>query len=206
MRTQLERRTATRLALLDATTRCLVERGYAATTTTEVARLAGVSQGAVFKHFASKDVLLAAVAEHLYDGLIARYLDRFRRLERTADHADRLDQSVRLLWQLFCTDEMAAALELEVVARTDPGLRAGLAPVIERHAARIRTVAATLFPDVGDAPAFAAVLDLVLETMHGMAASRATTRDAVHERRLLVLLQDVARRATLPEPHLPRPR
>ena len=59
-RTQQQRREETRGRLLAATQTALVERGYAGTTTTEVCRRAEVSQGALFKHFASKGELLAA--------------------------------------------------------------------------------------------------------------------------------------------------
>ncbi len=197
-RTQEERRAGTRQALLDATTRCLVTRGYAGTTTTAVVQEAGVSQGALFKHFASKDELIVAAAEHLHDELIARYVGRFGRLATTADPADRLDRALRLLWQLFCSREMAAALELEAAARTDASLRAALAPAAARHAARIRAVAETLFPESAAAPAFHRAFDLVVETMHGMAASRGIGHVAAAERRLLDHLGEIARAALVP--------
>jgi AcrR family transcriptional regulator len=52
----------TRTALLDAATRLLDEGGVDAVTLREVGRLAGVSHNAPYKHFASKEALLAAVA------------------------------------------------------------------------------------------------------------------------------------------------
>jgi len=192
-RTQAERRTSTRHSLLSAATAILVERGLTATTTTEVARVAGLSQGALFKHFASKAELLAAVAAHLHEELLGAYLDRFHRLNRTNDVGDRLDKALRLLWQLFQTDEMAAALELEMNARTDTHLRHSLLPIAERHASRIRAVAVDLFPDHASTPTFARMFDLVLETMHGMALSRCLAPNPAHERALLAHLQMLAR-------------
>ena len=52
---------ATRVRLLQATAAALEELGYAGASTTEVARRAGVSQGALYKHFPSKVQLLAAL-------------------------------------------------------------------------------------------------------------------------------------------------
>jgi AcrR family transcriptional regulator len=52
----------TRNALLDAATRLLDEGGVEAVTLREVGRLAGVSHNAPYKHFASKEALLAALA------------------------------------------------------------------------------------------------------------------------------------------------
>jgi AcrR family transcriptional regulator len=58
----------TRTALLDAATRLLDGGGVDAVTLREVGRLAGVSHNAPYKHFPSKEALLAAIA--------ARELDR----------------------------------------------------------------------------------------------------------------------------------
>ena len=52
-------------ALLDATIACLVEDGYAKTTTTRVAERAGVSRGAHLHHFQTRQALVAAAMEHL---------------------------------------------------------------------------------------------------------------------------------------------
>ena len=60
-RTQEERSAATRAKLLDATIDCLIELGYAGTTTTLIAERAGVSRGAQLHHFPSKDALYRAV-------------------------------------------------------------------------------------------------------------------------------------------------
>ena len=54
---------ATVTAILDATARVLVERGYAATTTNAVAELAGVSVGSLYQYFPHKDALIAALHE-----------------------------------------------------------------------------------------------------------------------------------------------
>lgn len=52
--------------LLDAALTLFVEKGFAATRTEEVAKLAGLSKGTLYLYFASKEELLKAViAEHL---------------------------------------------------------------------------------------------------------------------------------------------
>src|SRR5437763_16557793 len=66
MPTQAERTAATRGRLLDAALDVLAEQGYAATTTVEAAKRAGVSRGAPLHHFPTKPELLAAAVEHLY--------------------------------------------------------------------------------------------------------------------------------------------
>ena len=60
---QAERTAATRLRLMEATVDCLVELGWAGTTTTIVSERAGVSRGAQLHHFPTKqDLVVSAVA------------------------------------------------------------------------------------------------------------------------------------------------
>ena len=93
-----ERSVATRAALLDAAIECLVDRGYAATTTIETARRAGVSRGAQLHHFPTKAQLLATAVEHLFDRRRAEFLEAFAAID---PQADRLDAAIDLLWSMF---------------------------------------------------------------------------------------------------------
>jgi AcrR family transcriptional regulator len=58
-----------RARLLEAARSLFSARGYAATTTAQLAREAGVAEGTVFHHFPSKRALLAAVAAEYGRGL-----------------------------------------------------------------------------------------------------------------------------------------
>ncbi len=61
-------------ALLDAAEQLLPERGAEALTLREVAREAGVSHGAPYHHFGSREALLAAIAERGFEGLTTAML------------------------------------------------------------------------------------------------------------------------------------
>jgi AcrR family transcriptional regulator len=64
-RTQAERRATTRAALLGAARELFADKGFAATGREEIVERAGVTRGALYHHFASKEVLFRAVYEQL---------------------------------------------------------------------------------------------------------------------------------------------
>src|SRR5947209_4358819 len=125
-RTQEERSAATRGKLLDATIDCLIELGYAGTTTTLIAERAGVSRGAQLHHFPTKAELVAAAVAHLASRLGE---DLQQRAANLPPNGDRVTAAIDLLWERFSTPLFPAWLELWVAARTDPDLAACLHPV-----------------------------------------------------------------------------
>src|SRR5262245_18245283 len=64
-RAQQQRSAATRLRLLEATVECMVEFGWAGTTTSVIAERAGVSRGAQLHHYPTKASLVLAAVAHL---------------------------------------------------------------------------------------------------------------------------------------------
>jgi TetR/AcrR family transcriptional regulator, transcriptional repressor of bet genes len=80
---KISRRTLTkerrRQQLIDATIKCISNKGLGSTTLADVAREAGLSQGIVNLHFESKDNLLNETLRYLaedYDGHFMRTLER----------------------------------------------------------------------------------------------------------------------------------
>jgi AcrR family transcriptional regulator len=164
-RTQSERSEATRLALLDAAVDCLVELGYARTTTRRVAARASVTPGALQHHFSSKAELLRATVSHirtLWAGEILSFRPDAESLK--GRHEQLLDR----MWSLYRGPLFRAMLELSVGVRTDPALAA---PLAGAHEEMVRITAAgipILFPEHADRPE---MLPLVLTgqaTMRGL--------------------------------------
>jgi AcrR family transcriptional regulator len=179
--------------VLNAALECLVERGYAGTTTTAVAERAGVSRGAQLHHFRTREALLAAAVEHLFAGLTESYQKAFASLSPAAD---RLHEALALLWQTYLDPRLIAVLELQVAARTDPALLAKLLPVGLRHAANVHRLAREYFAEGGGgSPRFAAVLDLVLDTLGGLRTRALLDPNDPAIPRTLSLLEALARSA-----------
>lgn len=145
---QADRRASTRRALLDATVETLVERGYAETTTTAIVRRAGVSQGALFAHFATKADLLGAVLEDLYPRLVGNYSARIAAGILADPHAGVTEQILRPLLEAMQRPDTRAAIELMAASRTDPLLAARLGPIEAQHRVAMRQMARRVLADV----------------------------------------------------------
>lgn len=172
-RTQAERTAGTRRALLDATLDALVEVGLKGTTTTEVARRAGVSVGALQGHFPTKIGLLTAAIEFALN----RRIEEFEVLMAGLDpSADKLDEAFDLLWSMFSGPTFTATHELWVAARTDPDLAPAVIETDRQFAEACERVYDRLLGPAG--PAGAATppprigLQMAFVLMNGLAMSR----------------------------------
>jgi AcrR family transcriptional regulator len=165
-RSQAERSASTRQALLDATIACLMEDGYASTTTSRVAERAGVSRGAHLHHFQTRQALMAAAMEHLAERRGEQLLAAAQQLPAGRE---RIAQGLDLLWASYASPLYQAALDLWTDARTDPDLRQRLARVerdLDRQTLRL---SATLFGEVARQPGFDGLLEMATATMRGLA-------------------------------------
>jgi AcrR family transcriptional regulator len=187
------RSTMTRLRLTEAAAAQIVEAGLAGTSTIAVAQRAGMSQGALFKHFPSKSDLLAAAVEYLLAVFVADF-DRAIKKRRKKKGADPVHASCVVLWKIFRQPEMRAVFEVYVAARTDAELARRLTPILESHRASILEEAQLLFPEVKGKPEdFAAAVDAVVYAMQG-AALGLFAPDPDTEIEHLAFLERLARR------------
>lgn len=90
-RTQADRTAATREALVAAARPLFAEHGYAAVSTDQIARAAGVTRGALYHQFAGKEEVFAAVFEQL-EGEVADRLAA--QLANVADPAELLRDGI----------------------------------------------------------------------------------------------------------------
>ena len=171
-RTQAERSATTRQALLDATIACLVEEGYANTTTARVAERAGVSRGAHLHHFQTRSALVAAAVEHL----------RIRRAEELMAAADalpggpeRVAQALDLLWRSYTSPLFQGAMDLWAAGRTDAELREHLVTIEREFDRQTMQLARRLFPQAAERPDFENLIELAASTIRGL-----TLLDTLH--------------------------
>jgi AcrR family transcriptional regulator len=179
---QQQRSRSTRHRLLEAAVDCLVERGWAGTTTTLVADRAGVSRGAQLHHYRTKSALLIAAVEHLAER---------RRAELRADAAalpadgDRVAGTIGLLASLFTGPLFAAAIEVWVAARTDPALRTALVPVEARFGRDLHGLTVELLGADESRPGVREAVQATLDLMRGLGVASLLTDDSARRGRLL---------------------
>ncbi len=167
-RTQEARRTETIGKLLAATTASLVEDGYAGTSAKTICARAELSQGGLFRHFATIDLLLAATAEHVGTAMLASYRRRATR------GAPDLAGALWLLREHCRSRDNLAWYELCVAARTRPPLKKALRPVAARYYAAIGALAREVMPELAAAlgDRFPIVVDLAVSAFDGDALHR----------------------------------
>jgi len=175
---QSERRQAAERKLLDAAVSILIERGYAATTTLEVQKQAGVSRGVLLHYFGSRGELISAATRRLYATKVGEV--RLR-----ATEASNSEDWVSLLWQVVSGPFGTASLELLMAARHDPEMREYLKP-LEREFGRANfdLCKALLGEKRAAHKRFSEFCMVLIDSMLGAAASR-PVHGSTEEKRLL---------------------
>jgi AcrR family transcriptional regulator len=113
-RTQAQRTEDTRRKILDAAVGLLSARGYAGFRTADVSELAGVSRGAQTHHFPSKDDLVVAVVEHVFQRASEQAIVRSRRSQSVDDA---LKAMLADSQEFFFSELFLIALDLAIQSR-----------------------------------------------------------------------------------------
>jgi AcrR family transcriptional regulator len=140
-RTQQQRREETVGRLIDACIGTIIEIGYARASAAVIAKRAGVSVGALFRHFDTMGDFMAATASEV----LRRQLESFTKgvAEIPADRPA-LQAVLEILRDITSGPTNAVIYELTVAARTDEKLRETLQHELGQYAAKIDDVARAL--------------------------------------------------------------
>jgi AcrR family transcriptional regulator len=163
-RTQQQRREETVGRLLQASIDTIVEVGYARASAAVITKRAGVSVGALFRHFETMGDFMAATASEV----LRRQLESFTKqvAEIPADRPA-LEAALTVLRDITSSPTNAVLYELLIAARTDEKLRATLQHELGQYSAKIHDAARALpgaesFP-VETFPALVALLTNVFD-------------------------------------------
>lgn len=140
-RTQQQRREETVARLLQASIDTIIEVGYARASAAVITKRAGVSVGALFRHFETMGDFMAATAYEV----LRRQLETFTKqvAEIPADRPA-LPAALTILRDITAGSTNAVLYELMVAARTDEKLMETLQNVLGQYSARIHDAARAL--------------------------------------------------------------
>jgi AcrR family transcriptional regulator len=170
---------------------CLAELGWSGTSTTEVARRAGVSRGAQQHHYPTKMVLVAAALEHLLERQRLAYERAFGDLPESERN---VEGALDLLWVTFRQAPSLALMELAMAARTDETLRELSIGINERVIQVILETFLRLFPTSLDEENANTLIRSLFATLIGLTLQNALDDDAHgHQAAVLTQLKSFAR-------------
>ena len=148
-RSQKQRSAETSARLMNATIDLLHDQGLARTTTPEIARVAGVSRGALTHHFASREAIITASVADLL-GKSTRDLHRFA--EDFVERGGSSDEIVDYIWRMMDDRLFYVTMEYLPEARHNPDFRADLIPTVKGFHAGLDAVWTALAARAGTDP------------------------------------------------------
>ncbi|NSY41009.1 TetR/AcrR family transcriptional regulator [Leisingera sp. ANG59] len=189
-RTQDQRSTETRRLLLAATVQMLMDVGYANTSTSGIAKRAGVSRGAQTHHYPNKMALIVAATEEMFANFAAGIEALAADLRNGALDCDTFFDAV---WkEVLRGDWFYSSLEIIVAARGDTELRQQLAPLIlNLHKGLEATWSQTFVSVNPDVVTSRVALNLAMNVFRGMAVQAVLRRDDGYFREMLLALKTI---------------
>ena len=181
-RRKQERSRVTRQRLMEAAVECLVEYGWAGTTTTVVAERAGVSRGAQLHHYPTRGELVVAAVQHLGR---ARFEELLGAAEALPLGPRRTETVLTMLADLYTGPLFKAALELWVAARTDRQLHDVAAPLESEIGRETHRVAVRLLNADETRPGVREAVQATMDFLRGLGLADVLSDDRRRRTRLI---------------------
>ena len=180
---------AVRRRVVEATVECLVEHGYAGTTTQRVQVRAGVSRGALLHHFPNKPAMFLAAVQHVGE---QQDLAVRAAAERTVSGSDRLEFAFEVLHDAMSGPLYLAGYELWMAARTDSDLRSVLTPFERTVGQNLRELGVMIFgPEFSTQPGFPTAFESLVQMFRGLALTGVLRENPDRERELIAAWRSV---------------
>jgi len=189
---QAKKSAMTRDAILEAAIHCIIDYGYAQTTTSLIADRANVSRGAMTHHFPSRADVLTATIEYLHE----RRLNEYRALVKEFDIGSKLtareqiETVVNMVWKFVTLPSSTAYQEILMASRTDPELKRALEPLEKEFEEALLELVKGLFPRWERREEIETAHDVATFLLTGMNLSHMRSRKKLRSRRVLASLAD----------------
>lgn len=178
-----ERSRLTRERLMRAGIEALARDGWAAATVAAVAERAGVSRGAAQHHFPTREALVTAVLEQIFDHLVAKAATESGPVP--GDRHDRARRAVDRAVTIYTGTEFKAALQVWAAAASDSQLRELILPMEDRFARAAHAMTVAALDPSGTDPAAHRTAQVTLDLARGLGLAD-TLSDDSHRRAQVV--------------------
>ncbi len=186
-----DRSRATRQRLLGSTVSCLAEHGWSAATVSVIAADAGISRGALQHHFPTREALVVAALEYMFE-------ERIALVERTAPPtgvgAERVHTVVRTLVDTYTGDLFRAALHAWTAAAADEQVREVIAPLERRFARAVHALAVRHLGVDDEDPHVRTLIQATLDMGRGLALADLLTDDSKRRHRVVLAWSELLAR------------
>ncbi|MEP9416885.1 TetR/AcrR family transcriptional regulator [Gordonia sp. VNQ95] len=179
---QQERSRLTRERLLGATIDTLARDGWAAATVSIVAERAGVSRGAAQHHFPTREALITAALEQVFEDMTA---SASTVQDEMPDGEDRVAAAIDRAVALYTGVTFKAALQVWAAAASDPALRELILPLEAKFARAAHQVTVAMLDPSGTNPKVHRIAQITLDLARGLGLAD-TLSDDSHRREQVV--------------------
>lgn len=191
-RTQDQRTAETTGKLADATITLIAEIGFANVTTARIAKLAGVSRGAMLHHFPSKSALIIYATGEMWGRVVAAS----EKLSADSD-PENPDPKVfvETLWGgAMARTNVSVSTDIMLAARGNPELQAHLDIGVKRMFDSYRKAGRHAFGNTGlSVSECDSLIDSVSSTLRGLRLAQMLSPDADREKAVLAMLVEMLR-------------
>src|SRR5262245_59289000 len=143
-RAQQQRRAETVGRLLEASIATIIEVGYARASAAVITKRAGVSVGALFRHFETMGDFMAATASEVLRRQLESFTKRVSEIPAMPTSQPALEAALAILRAITSGPTNAVLYELLIAARTDEKLRDTVQLELGQYSAKIHDAARAL--------------------------------------------------------------
>ncbi|QLY30721.1 TetR/AcrR family transcriptional regulator [Nocardia huaxiensis] len=180
-----DRSRATRQRLLEATIDCLAEMGWAAATVAVVAERAGVSRGAAQHHFPTREDLITAALDYMFDTRMVQAMAEAKSLGGIAEGVGRTEAVVTALVEGYTTPFFRAALQVWTHAAADPALRELIVPMEARFGRTQHRLAVDALGVDDSDPVAHHLVQATLDMARGLGLADVLTDDSLRRKKVV---------------------
>jgi AcrR family transcriptional regulator len=169
-----DRSRVTRQRLLEAAITCLARDGWSAATVAVIAAEAGISRGAAQHHFPTREELITAALEFMFE----RRMESLAGIVVPQARGTREEFVVRLLVDYYTDDLFKAALQVWTAAAADEVLRDQIVPLERKFARGVHELAVQLLGADDTDPVTHTLIQATLDLARGLGLADVLTDDS----------------------------